>query len=150
MEQDIASRTVRAFIERINAHDVDGLLRLMTADHAFVDSLGQAFTGTGLMARAWTAYFEWIPDYAVTVERLFAAGDEVVAFGTADGTCWVGGQAVADGSWSVPAAWWAVVRDGRIAHWQVYADNEPVRRVMARAASAQPGPGQTGGVAGLG
>jgi hypothetical protein len=29
--------------------------------------------------------------------------------------------------WKVPAAWRAVVRDGLIAEWQVYVDNEPLR-----------------------
>ena len=33
-----------------------------------------------------------------------------------------------------PAALRALVRDGRIAEWQVYADNEPIREQM-RAAS---------------
>ncbi len=36
---------VRAFVGRINAHDVDGLAALMTEDHRFIDSLGQVVRG---------------------------------------------------------------------------------------------------------
>jgi ketosteroid isomerase-like protein len=36
---------VRAFVGRINAHDVDGLAALMTEDHRFIDSLGQIVRG---------------------------------------------------------------------------------------------------------
>ncbi|MEE8200235.1 MAG: hypothetical protein V3R29_03615 [Candidatus Acidoferrales bacterium] len=34
-----------AFVERINAQEVDGLGTLMTEDHRFLDSLGQAVVG---------------------------------------------------------------------------------------------------------
>jgi hypothetical protein len=39
----------------------------------------------------------------------------------------------ADG-WQTPAAWHAVVRDGLIAEWQVYADNKPIRQRMRQPA----------------
>jgi hypothetical protein len=29
--------------------------------------------------------------------------------------------------------WYAVVRDGKVARWQVYADNQPVRKLMGEA-----------------
>jgi hypothetical protein len=32
--------------------------------------------------------------------------------------------------WNAPAAWRAVVRDGLIAEWQVYADNQSARKIM--------------------
>jgi len=30
----------------------------------------------------------------------------------------------------VPAAWLAVVKDGLVAEWRVYADNQPLRKLM--------------------
>ena len=36
--------------------------------------------------------------------------------------------------WEIPAAWKAVVRDGLVAHWQVFADNQPVRKLMGDSA----------------
>jgi hypothetical protein len=32
--------------------------------------------------------------------------------------------------WTTPAAWRASIRDGLIAEWRVYADNEPIRQIM--------------------
>ena len=37
-------------------------------------------------------------------------------------------------SWRIPAAWRAVVRDGQIAEWQVYADNKPVYELLSEQA----------------
>jgi ketosteroid isomerase-like protein len=34
--------------------------------------------------------------------------------------------------WKTPASWRAVVKDGRISVWQVYADNEPIRAIMRK------------------
>lgn len=34
--------------------------------------------------------------------------------------------------WTTPAAWRAVVKDGKIAVWQVFADNEPIRAIMRK------------------
>jgi len=36
-----ASDIAFAFFDRINGHDVGGLVALMTEDHRFVDALGQ-------------------------------------------------------------------------------------------------------------
>jgi limonene-1,2-epoxide hydrolase len=30
----------------------------------------------------------------------------------------------------VPAAWRAIVQNGKIAEWRVYADNQPLRKLM--------------------
>ena len=38
-----------------------------------------------------------------------------------------------NGFWEVPAAWRAVVQDGKIAEWRVYADNQPLRKLMGDA-----------------
>ena len=37
--------TIQAFIDRINAHDVDGLAELMTAAHQFIDPHGNEVVG---------------------------------------------------------------------------------------------------------
>jgi hypothetical protein len=53
---------VRAFVERINAHDNDGLIALMSPRYAFIDSLGNKFP----YAKArdgWRHYFTMVPDY---------------------------------------------------------------------------------------
>ena len=45
------------------------------------------------------------------------------------------GEIKKENFWKMPAAWRAVVRDSKIAVWQVYADNEPARAVMRKRAS---------------
>ncbi len=126
------SEIVGQWIDRINAHDVDGVVRLMTDDHLFIDGLGQAVRGREAMRQAWIAYFEWMPDYRIHVERKLL-GDEVVGlFGRASGTYAVGGALHDENRWEIPAAWRAVVRGGLVAEWQVYADNKPVYEIMSR------------------
>ena len=45
--------TVLAFIDRINQRDPDKLAQLMTEDHVFIDSLGQAVRGREQMRAGW-------------------------------------------------------------------------------------------------
>jgi hypothetical protein len=45
----------------------------------------------------------------------------VLAGGTIDGV-----------AWRTPAAWKAVIRDGTVLEWRVFADNKPVYEILAR------------------
>lgn len=129
-ETEIVRLALR-FANEINRHDVDSLIALVSDDHLFVDALGQEVHGREKLRAAWRAYFELFPDYHVDVRETFQAGRVVALFGTASGTLWVNGQSRSENRWKVPAAWRAVVDQGRIVHWQVYADNEPARRILA-------------------
>jgi len=40
------------------------------------------------------------------------------------------GNLLAEAHWEIPAAWKAVVHNERVSEWRVYADNEPVWKVM--------------------
>jgi ketosteroid isomerase-like protein len=126
-----ALTTVAEFVACINGHDVAGLVELMTGDHLFIDSLGAAIRGREAMRGAWAGYFRWFPDYHVEVEQMVARGDLVLVCGVARGTYGTGAEPRPVDSWSAPAAWRAAVRQGRVAEWQVYCDNEPARRVLA-------------------
>lgn len=121
---------VLAFLERINARDVAGICDLMTEDHLFLDGLGNRVQGRETMRKGWTSYFAWFPDYQVSREDIFSHGDVVAAFGSAQGTYAVSGKLPKQNHWSTPAAWKAVVRDGLIAEWHVYADNQLARKIM--------------------
>jgi hypothetical protein len=52
-------------------------------------------------------------------------------FGNARGTFAVNGNPPRQNSWEIPAAWKALVIDGRVAEWRVYCDNDPARKIMA-------------------
>lgn len=119
-----------AFIHRINDHDLNGLVALMTEDHCFIDGLGQAVQSRLQMEKAWAGYFAYFPDYFIEVENTLSDGDVVALFGTAQGTYSEREDIPGKAHWKIPAAWKAIVRNGLVAEWQVYADNEPVRKIV--------------------
>jgi ketosteroid isomerase-like protein len=122
---------VAQFIACINRQDVDGLFRLMTPDHLFVDSLDIEVRGREPMRAGGRAYFAMVPDYRIVVTDHLETGPVVALFGRAGGTYAPDGGILADKRWEIPAAWKAVVHGDLIAEWRVYADNDPVRRLMA-------------------
>jgi ketosteroid isomerase-like protein len=121
---------VLAFLEAINSRDLDKLCALMSADHVFVDALGNTVQGRESMRKAWAGYFQWFPDYRVCHEEIFANGEVVAAFGTAEGTYSGKGTLTIEKHWSAPAAWRAIVRDQQVKEWRVYADNQAARKIM--------------------
>ena len=126
------------FICRINRADVDGLIDLMTADHVLVDSLGQRLRGRGPIQLAWTGYFQMVPGYRVVVRRTLVDGSTVVAVGEARGGCVMAPGGASLGRWRTPAAWRATIRGDRVAGWQIFADNEPIRALMRKAVDSRP------------
>jgi uncharacterized protein (TIGR02246 family) len=120
------------FVACINAHDVDGLARLATSDHRFIDSLGAVLEGRDAIRSAWQAYFELVPDYHLAIGQRFSAEAEVVLLAVAGGSLSPGGHPREDSAWTTPAALRALIRGDRVAEWQVYADNEPIRQQMRR------------------
>ncbi len=128
-------KIVSDFVERINAHDVDGLCALMEEDHVFIDGLGHSVTGRDAMRAAWQGYFAMVPDYWIRVERLIQQKAVVGIFGRAGGTVPENGRLLEANRWEVPAAWQVVVGLKGVALWQVFADNDPIRQIMARLAN---------------
>ncbi|SRR6266480_3836870 len=121
------------FVTAINAHDVERLASLMTSDHRFIDSLGSVVEGRDSMQEGWKFYFAMVSDYHLKISRCFSpetAEDETMLVGVANGSYWSDGLKRPNSGWSTPVALRAVVRDGQIAEWQVYADNEPIRQQM--------------------
>jgi ketosteroid isomerase-like protein len=123
---------VLAFIGRINAHDAEGIVALCAPDHTFIDSLGNSLAGQAALLDAWRGYFQLFPDYRVEVSAILSADPLVAAFGTASATL-ASSSGLPRASWSIPAAWRAVVESGRLVVWQVYADNKPVYEILAGA-----------------
>jgi uncharacterized protein (TIGR02246 family) len=130
-----AESVVEAFVRAINRQDVDALAGLMTEEHRFVDSLGKVVAGRERMRTGWKGYFAMVPDYTIVVEEIFVDGPIVVLLGTGQGT-YAGGSNAAENRWTTPVALRAFVENGKVAEWRVYSDNEPIRRLMARAGAA--------------
>lgn len=102
----------------INSHDVVALTALMAANHVFVDSLGNRVQGARSMEAAGGAISRCARTTGRT-DNVLAADGVVLAAGEAGGT--IHGE-----PWRTPAAWKALVRDGKVWEWQVFADNKPV------------------------
>jgi len=121
---------VRAFVRAINSRDPEQIALRMSEDHVFTDSLGRKIRGRERMKRAWAGYFLLFPDYRIVVVQVLERGNVVALFGLAEGTYAPGGTLKRENHWELPGAWRAVVRGGRVAQWQVYADNSPVMRIL--------------------
>jgi len=113
------------WLAAINSHDPVALAAFMAEDHVFVDSLGNRVAGAKTMEAGWKGYFAMCPDYWIRAAHVMAEGDTILVAGEAGGTI--------DGEpWRTPAAWKAVIRDGKVAEWQVFADNKPVYEILGR------------------
>jgi uncharacterized protein (TIGR02246 family) len=121
-----------SFLEAINARDADGLVRLMTEDHVFVDSDGTEHRGRERMRKEWRDYFHMVPDYRIDVKETFFQGDTAVLVGVAQGTFAQAGVLKPENHWSVPAAWRVVVREERVAVWQLYVNPQPMIAIVKR------------------
>jgi len=94
--------------------------------------LGNRVEGAAKLRPAWEGYFKMVPDYTISHSEIFANGNTVVVFGSAQGTFSKDGTLRKGDFWKTPAAWRAAVKDEKIALWQVFADNEPIRAIMRK------------------
>jgi hypothetical protein len=102
----------------------------MTPEHCFTDSLGNVITGRDTMPAGWAAYFRMVPDYSLAIDEYYSDGPAVVMLGAAGGTWSADGSLKSENRWKTPIAVRAIVEEGLIAAWRVYADNEPIREKM--------------------
>ena len=129
-------RVVRRLLRGINRRDTESLMQLMTNDHVLIDSLGHRLSGgPGALRAAWAGDFGMVPDYQIKAKAIFAQGNSVIIVGVASGCYLPSTNMESLGTWETPGAWRAVVRRGRVAEWQVYADNEPIRELMRHAST---------------
>jgi len=122
------NETIQAFIDCINAHDVEGLAELMSDDHTFIDPHGNEVKGKEKMVPGWRGYFDWFPDYFIEVTDVFENGDTIAMFGFAGGSF----KGKESESWRLPAAWKAMVRNRKVTLWQVIADTKIPFEIIER------------------
>ena len=132
-----AETVAQAFVRAINRQDVDRIAELMSPAHRFVDSLGNVTEGCDKMRAGWAAYFRMVPDYAIAIEEYYPAGATtdadpvIIMLGIASGTYTQDGRLRPENRWQTPIAIRALIEDGLVAEWRIYADNEPMRKRMA-------------------
>jgi ketosteroid isomerase-like protein len=113
---------VNAFIAAINRRSPSEISDLMTEDHTFVDSAGRVESGRENMTAGWDEYFRMFPDYTILVESILGDRALVAVFGSASGTYNGKRGLVPENRIEMPAACRAVVENGKVKRWQVYAD----------------------------
>ena len=131
-----AETVAQAFVRAINRQDVDRLMELMSPAHRFIDSMGNVVEGCDIMRSSWAAYFRMVPDYTLAIEEYYGGcgPDEdpvVIMLGMASGTYTRDGKLLPENRWQTPIAIRALVEDSLVAEWRVYADNDPMRKLMA-------------------
>lgn len=120
------------FIDTINSCDAEALGKLMTEDHLFIDPGDTTGEGRAHMIEGWKWYYGMVPDYRCEVTETFVSGNVVALLGRAMGTYSKDGTLKKENYWNIPAAWRAVIEGDKVKQWQVYADNDPLRRIMER------------------
>ena len=123
---------VRAFIAAINRRSSSEISELMSEDHTFIDSGGGIQSGRENMTAGWEEYFRMFPDYEIRVESILEGDGLVAVFGSASGTYSGKRGLVPENRIEMPAAWKAMVEDGKVKLWQVYADWTEGNRVIAQ------------------
>jgi ketosteroid isomerase-like protein len=131
-----AGPVAHAFVRAINRQDVQGLAALMAPEHRFVDSLGNVVEGREKMQAGWAAYLRMVPDYSIAIDETVGDGSVVLILGEAGGTFAPAGELKVENQWKTKAAIRVQVEDGLVTEWRVYADNEPIRRLMRTAPDA--------------
>lgn len=131
---DSPESVTNAFVRALNRQHIERMLALMSPSHRLVDSMGNLVEGLERMRAGWAGYFKMVPDYTLAIEETYASGSVVILLGMAQGTYTRTGQLTAENRWHTPIALRAFVEDGLIAEWKVYADNEPMRRLMTMSA----------------
>ena len=123
---------VLKFEQAINSRNPEAICSLMTADGEFIDSMGNGLRGAEKLRSAWIGYFKMVPDYSISHSEILVNSNTVAIFGSAQGTFSKNGSLKKENFWKTPAAWRATINDGKVALWQVYADNEPIRAIMRK------------------
>jgi hypothetical protein len=67
--------------------------------------------------------FRLCPDYRMRVDTRLERNETVLAVGEAGGT-------IDRQTWTIPAAWKAMILDGKVTEWRVFADNKPVFDIL--------------------
>lgn len=130
--QGNSAKVIQEYVNKINDHDVDGMTKMVSDDSVFIDSMGINTHGRENMRKAWDVLFTFFPDYKLQMKNVISKNGMVALFGTASGTLATDGKILIENKFEVPASWTAEVKDGKITKWRVYADNEPVRKLIEK------------------
>jgi uncharacterized protein (TIGR02246 family) len=121
-----------AFVDAINSKDVERLADLMTFDHKFIDGDGSEHVGKEQIKAGWKEHLSLIPDLTLSISAHFEQKNTVVLIGSSSGTIIQDGELKPENSWQVPCAWRVLVESGKVAVWQLYANQSALHEIYDR------------------
>jgi hypothetical protein len=124
------ARAALAFNEAINRRELAALGRLMTDDHAFIDSDANVVAGKDEALKAWEGFFEAFPDYRNEWSQVMPVDHGLIAVGRS--VC--SSEPLLD----CPAIWAATTTGDRVSEWRVYEDTPENRRRLGLSWDASP------------
>jgi ketosteroid isomerase-like protein len=116
-----ADSVVASFNDCITRRDLDGLSRLMTDDHVFIDGGNRTVSGKTQCVEAWRGFFRMFPDYRNHFEEVRTTSADAVIMGHS--TC-------SDPRLAGPGLWTAKIVGERVAEWRVYEDTAANRALL--------------------
>jgi predicted enzyme related to lactoylglutathione lyase len=117
------SEIVTHFVNAINLHDYSAMSLLMSDTHRLFDTRGNEFSEKESVKAVWEAYFKHAPDYKIAVEKQVHHGSTIALFGIVSATLNPLNSEESPANWEFPAAWKVLVEEGKITHWQIFADD---------------------------
>nr|MBO1342227.1 nuclear transport factor 2 family protein [Enterococcus sp. 665A] len=112
-------KIVDAFVQAINQQNIPRINDLMAENFQFIDTYGGCENKEAMEA-GWPGYFQWFPDYQITIDDYLANDQFAVILGKASGS-YLGNP---ERYWEFPAAWKVVVNGQQIEVWQIFCDSK--------------------------
>ena len=130
---------VERFVSALNAHDTDRVEALLTDDFTYIDSWREGVSGRDKVMAAFRSLLLIDPDFGIEVDRMDWRDPHVLMSGRVNSLQFGPNRR---------AVWQVLVRDGRVAVYQAWAEGGPPpmsrmlspehARSMADQASAKP------------
>jgi len=121
MNQASPNIIVMSFNDFITRRDIDGLSKLMSDNHVFIDAANNTISGKERCVEAWKSFFGAFPDYRNHFKRVLLVGNEAVI---------IGHSVCSDTRLAGPALWTAKIEAELIAEWRVYEDTSANRALL--------------------
>mgnify|MGYP000554203612 CR=1 FL=1 len=122
------SRREKALVERyvaaINAHDADAIEAMLTEDFTYIDSWREGVTGRDKVMAAFRSLLTIDPGFGIEVDRMDWRDPHVLMTGRVNSRQFGPNRR---------AVWQVLVRDGKIAEYQAWAEGgpPPMSRMLA-------------------
>ncbi|MFW9818540.1 MAG: hypothetical protein ACFFE5_02930 [Candidatus Thorarchaeota archaeon] len=111
--------TALQFNEHITNQNIEGLSRLMTDDHIFIDRANEQYED---MVNGWKEFFNNYPTYKNYFHRVESRGNLVILLGYAK---WSKDSLKKDN-----AIWTARIENDLVSEWRIYEDTEENRKLL--------------------